>query len=380
MNQSYSKKKKIAQTMILAGALASTTELLLHFNAPRVEASTVASKENFINRIAASAKPVADANGLYPSIMIAQAILESNWGTSQLANAPYYNLFGIQGSYQGKSVIFPTHEYINGKLTLKNLAFRVYPSLSASFSDNAFILKTTNFGNGPFYAGVWRANTTNYQQATAALTGKYATDPNYGASLNRIISLYDLTRFDYTSGNIASSKGSSTTATYTVKAGDSLWAISQKYSISIAQIKSWNQLKTDLIHIGQVLQIGSLKTPSVSNSEQTSSTITLKVQAGDTLSALAQKYNTSVEQLKAINHLSSDLIIIGQKLTVSTNKTTAPTPTSQNINAQNSIHKVIAGDSLWSLAQTNQTSIQQIKAWNHLSSNLIVVGQYLRVR
>ena len=121
MNQSYSKKKKIAQTMILAGALASTTELLLHFNAPRVEASTVASKENFINRIAASAKPVADANGLYPSIMIAQAILESNWGTSQLANAPYYNLFGIQGSYQGKSVIFPTHEYINGKLTLKNL-------------------------------------------------------------------------------------------------------------------------------------------------------------------------------------------------------------------------------------------------------------------
>ncbi len=65
-------------------------------------------QKSFIESIAASAKPVADSNGLYPSVMIAQAILESNWGSSQLSRAPYYNLFGIQGTYQGKSVVFKT--------------------------------------------------------------------------------------------------------------------------------------------------------------------------------------------------------------------------------------------------------------------------------
>ena len=202
----YKPATKFAGAVLIAGTLTTTHELLLQQTSPMVQAATN-STEAFIESIAASAKPVADSNGLYPSVMIAQAILESNWGSSQLSRAPYYNLFGIQGTYQGKSVVFKTQEYLNGKWVTKDMPFRVYPSFNQSFQDNAYVLKTTNFGNGPYYAKAWRANAATYQAATAALTGKYATDPNYGASLNRIISQYNLTRFDGASSAGTSNSG-----------------------------------------------------------------------------------------------------------------------------------------------------------------------------
>jgi len=93
----YKPATKFAGAVLIAGTLTTTHELLLQQTSPMVQAATN-STEAFIESIAASAKPVADSNGLYPSVMIAQAILESNWGSSQLSRAPYYNLFGIQGT------------------------------------------------------------------------------------------------------------------------------------------------------------------------------------------------------------------------------------------------------------------------------------------
>ena len=70
---------------------------------------------SFIEQIGWSAQDVAANNDLYASVMIAQAILESGCGSSTLSNAPYYNLFGVKGSYNGQSVYLPTDEYINGQ-------------------------------------------------------------------------------------------------------------------------------------------------------------------------------------------------------------------------------------------------------------------------
>lgn len=399
----YKPASKIAGAVIIAGALTTTQDILIQNSTPVVQAATN-SKETFIENIAASAKPVADANGLYPSVMIAQAILESNWGTSQLANSPYYNLFGIQGSYQGKSVIFKTQEFLNGKWVTKDMPFRVYPSFIESFQDNAHVLKTTNFGNGPYYINAWRANASTYQQATAALTGKYATDPSYGSSLNNIIAQYNLTRFDSgnsnSTGNVTNlGNSSSSTQTYTVKSGDTLWGIAQRYGISVPQIQSLNHLKSDVIYIGQklVLTGGSTNsptpakpttpnplTPSAPNTS-TSANTTVKVKSGDTLWALALQHKTSVAQLKAWNHLSSDTIYIGQSLIVSTtggtstpvnNKPVAPA----NPAGQSAVHKVVKGDTLWALSQKSGSTIASIKAWNHLSSDTIFIGQYLRIK
>lgn len=394
---------KVASTVLLAGALTTSAEILFDFQAPKVAAATN-TQETFIENIAAVAKPVADSNGLYPSVMIAQAILESDWGQSGLSKAPYYNLFGIQGSYQGHSVSFSTQEFIGGKFVTKVMPFRVYPSHLESLKDNARVLKTTNFGAGPFYQKAWRTFASTYEQATAALTGTYATSPLYARSLNQLIAQYHLTRYDDFSSQPLPTPPSSqqTTTTYTVRSGDTLWAISQNYGVSIAQIKNWNHLNSDMIYVNQKLVLTTQLTPTTPTTPETpqvqppktpvpqpsvpqqQATI-ITVVKGNTLSGLAQKYHTSVTQIKTWNNLKSDLILIGQKLVVSktTNQTKAPNQQDSQAptqTAQTKIYKVVSGDSLWKLSQENHVSIQQIKAWNHLSSDLILVGQYLRVQ
>ncbi len=408
---------KVASTVLLAGALTSTSEILLSYQAPKAEAATTSSQQAYIQNIASYAKPVADANGLFPSVMIAQAILESNWGTSTLSQYPYYNLFGIQGSYNGNSVSMTTKEYINGQFVTKVMPFRKYPSLSASFADNARVLKTTNFGAGYFYAAAWRSNASSYLQATAALTGKYATDPNYGNSLNKLISQYNLTQYDgfnSLSNTSDSSAGinsnpvlqTTTTQTYSVKSGDTLWGIAQKNNVSISQIKTWNGLKSDTIYIGQKLKLSKTISSNITSSSNTTNKVTnptptspssnkggtvttnktIKVIAGHTLSAIAYQNKTTVSQLKAWNNLKSDLILVGQTLIVGkttsvspTNASSNKTPSKTSSNAT-SVHKVVSGDTLWQLAKSNNVSIQQIKSWNHLSSDTILIGQYLRVK
>lgn len=234
---------KIASLALVSYAISSPVHQMLNLRTDKVEADALIGQQSYIQSLANSAKPVANANGLYPSVMIAQALLESDWGKSTLSRAPYNNLFGIQGSYNGNCVYMKTQEYINERYVEKVMPFRKYPSLAESFADNAHVLKTTNFGNGYYYAGTWRANASTYQQATSALTGKYATDPNYGNSLNNIIQRYNLTQYDGTgnvspvSSNSQNNVQPSSAQIYTVRSGDSLWSISQRYNVSIKSME-----------------------------------------------------------------------------------------------------------------------------------------------
>ena len=168
----------------------------------RAARSTMSTQQVFINQIAPSAKSLASANDLYASVMIAQAIVESGWGGSALSKAPNYNLFGIKGDYNGQSVTMKTQEwsekegwhYVNAK-------FRKYPSYKESLGDNVTVLKKTSFSTGNyFYSGAWKSNTKSYKDATKWLTGRYATAPNYGSTLNNVIETYKLTQYD-TGGN-----------------------------------------------------------------------------------------------------------------------------------------------------------------------------------
>lgn len=145
----------------------------------------------FVSKISHSAQVVAQRNKLYTSVMIAQAILESANGQSKLSQEPYYNFFGIKGSYKGKSVILPTLEDDGqGNLYQIDASFRSYGSLTACFEDYARVL------SDPLYRHSHRGIHTSYQQATASLIGTYATDTSYDEKLNRIIEDYQLTYFD----------------------------------------------------------------------------------------------------------------------------------------------------------------------------------------
>lgn len=160
----------------------------------RPQASTQTSQ--FITKLGPSVKSVANSYKLYPSVMMAQAALESGWGSSQLSTQAN-NYFGVKGSYNGQSVTMSTAEYdSNGQLYYTDAQFKKYPSIKASMTDNAQLLRNGISGNASFYSGTWRENAKTYQDAANALTGKYATAPNYGQSLITLIQTYGLTSLD----------------------------------------------------------------------------------------------------------------------------------------------------------------------------------------
>ncbi|WP_258082407.1 peptidoglycan DD-metalloendopeptidase family protein [Enterococcus mundtii] len=153
--------------------------------------------EAFIQEIAPGARKVALSNDLYASVMIAQAILESGSGSSQLSSSPHYNLFGIKAYTEEDSVEFLTQEDDGtGNLYTISARFKSYESYEESFLDYAKLLREGLTHDADFYSGVWRSNTSSYQDATRFLTGRYATDTSYYQKLDALIDVYDLEKFD----------------------------------------------------------------------------------------------------------------------------------------------------------------------------------------
>lgn len=163
------------------------------------------SEQRFIQLIAPVAQVAANKYNLYPSVMIAQAILESGWGTSAASQAPNYNFFGIKGDYNGASFNMPTKEWSKDKgYYTVDCYFRKYPNMEASFDDNGNKLRNGLSWNASYYSGTWRENTQSYKDATSWLQGRYATDPNYASKLNNLITTYNLTQYDVNNGQVDS--------------------------------------------------------------------------------------------------------------------------------------------------------------------------------
>ena len=148
--------------------------------------------EQFISQIGEEARELCQENDLYASVMIAQAVVESASGSSGLSCEPYNNLFGIKGSYEGKSVRMKTQED-DGKGNLETIVaeFRRYPSLTESLKDYVGLLTGDSL-----YAPVKKSNTSTYEDACDYLQGHYATSTTYSRTLKAYIDTYDLTQFD----------------------------------------------------------------------------------------------------------------------------------------------------------------------------------------
>ena len=389
-----------------------------------------------ITELAAHAQPVAAANDLYASVMIAQAIVESGWGTSSLSRAPYYNLFGIKGSYNGKTVYMNTLEYLNGKWVTMKEPFRDYPSYKESFADNAATLRNVYIGGQYYYRGAWKSNTRSYRDATAWLTGRYATAPNYASALNSVIESYGLTRYDTpASGNAGggawsngagstnnSSSGSSSASTsqyYTVQSGDSVWGISNKYGISMNELISWNNIKNNFIYPGQRLVVKKGTTGSTTpkptpskpaqntnkpsgNTANSGATQYYTVQSGDSVWGISNKYGISMNSLVSWNNIKNNFIYPGQRLVVkkgaSGSSTTNQTPskptqnttvtkpnsntnTSSTVNSsQNQYYTIQSGDSVWAVANKYKISMEQFRQWNNIKNDFIYPGQKVIVK
>lgn len=189
-------------------------------------------------------------------------------------------------------------------------------------------------------------------------------------------------------------------SSYTVSKGDTLSKIAQANKTTVNQLKIWNKLQNDFLYVGQILTVNADKTSnkqSVSKNTQASSkspaattaAATYTVVKGDNLSKIAKAVNTTVANIKKWNGLSSDAIYVGQKLKIAEGKTasSAPQNTTNQSAPSNSAdsaktlqtYQVMKGDSLSKIAAKFNVSVADIKRWNQFNSDLIYVGQVIKI-
>ena len=416
MNQSFKRSLIVVGTTACVGLYVSPVDQLLSANFSVVEASTAATQ--FLRNIIPAAQNVARGKDIYTSVMIAQAALESGWGTSALSKAPNHNLFGVKGSYNGQSVNMQTLEDSGGQNYYSIQAnFRKYPSYQESLEDYADKIVNGISGAPLFYSGAWKSKTNSYQDATAYLTGRYATDTAYGSKLNRIIEQFGLTKYDTeTAVNMAEEIANQQTTTssgdgYTVVSGDSLYAIARKTGTSIQDLLSLNGLNLNsIIHPGQVLALSSKSVSTETKQEEsapkeetksteTSTTISTgsyTVVSGDGLYAIARKTGTSIQDLLSLNGLTlNSTIYPGQVLKLSSTSETsaseeASTSTEETSSEETSTsseqatstgsYTVVSGDGLYAIARKTGTNIQDLLSLNGLTLNsTIYPGQVLKL-
>ena len=390
--------KNLQKTVAVVGA---TTVAGLAL-APKSHAYTVPTNQvqtpaqRFLNKIIPAAQQATEGKDVYTSVMIAQAALESAWGTSALASEPNHNLFGVKGNYNGQSVNMYTLEDAGAQNYYGILDnFRKYPSYKESMDD--YVDKIVNGIKGApmFYSGAWKSRTNSYQDATRYLTGRYATDTAYYAKLNRIIEQFGLTKYDNgTATAIAASieEKSSIGGQYTVQAGDTLYAISRKSGVSVNQLLSLNGLSLNsVIRPGQSLSLGN-------NTKQTTNTVvstpvsttsvskangTYTVKGGDTLYGISRKFGMSLSQLISSNGISTSSIIRpGQTLRVVGGEASSTVVRTSTSTARTSggNYVVQAGDTLYSIARRSGMSLNSLLTLNGLSqSSIIYPGQSLTV-
>ncbi|MEC1405819.1 C40 family peptidase [Bacillus halotolerans] len=172
--------------------------------------------------------------------------------------------------------------------------------------------------------------------------------------------------------------GAASAQSVKVKKGDTLWDLSKKYGTTISKIKSENKLHSDIIYAGQTLSINGKS--AASGSKSSSSSSTYKVVSGDSLWKISKKYGMTINELKKLNGLKSDLLRIGQVLKVKGSSSSSSSSSSSVSTSATSTYKVVSGDSLSKIAKKYGTTVSKIKSLNGLKSDLIYVGQVLKVK
>lgn len=149
-----------------------------------------AKQKEFFDKLGPLAVKIGKQYDLYPSIMLAQAALESNFGSGELASR-HHNLMGVKAGDGLPSVTMMTSEQDQrGHSYTVKAAFRQYKDWEESLEDYANVLETEQF------RAVHRHEAGNYQNAIRALRGTYATDVHYDRKLTAIIKAFDLTKYD----------------------------------------------------------------------------------------------------------------------------------------------------------------------------------------
>ena len=150
--------------------------------------------------------------------------------------------------------------------------------------------------------------------------------------------------------------------TYIVQKGDSLWKIANEYGVTVEDIKNANNLSSNLLTLNQELLIPINDELIIMDNND--DLLTYIVEKGDNLYSIANKYGTTVNEIKSLNNLSSNILSIGQTLLIPNSTKT---------------YTVQSGDSLYSISKKYNTTVDKIKNLNNLNSNLLSIGQVLKI-
>ena len=142
---------------------------------------------------------------------------------------------------------------------------------------------------------------------------------------------------------------------YVVKKGDSLWSIARANGLTVDELKSLNNLSSNVLHVGDTLLISSADSTGDDGNDNY-----YVVKSGDTLWSIARKYNLSVNELKALNNLSSNVLSVGQRLIVG--------------KESSNDYLVSAGDTLWAIARKFNVSVDDIKALNNFKTSSLALA------
>lgn len=189
---------------------------------------------------------------------------------------------------------------------------------------------------------------------------------------------------------------------YTVKRGDNLTEIANKYNVSVTDLKKWNGLKSNYVNRGKSLRVYQeeislaknttdkaivLKQPTSDEVKKSSSNDTLTatsnafyiVQKGDNLSSIAKKHNLTLLEIKELNQLTTNSIQLGATLQIAKNDAVAKEEVAVNTKLEKVEYIVKKGDNLGNIAKKFGSTIEDLKLWNNLLDNIISIGNTLVV-
>lgn len=201
----------------------------------------------------------------------------------------------------------------------------------------------------------------------------WSISKKYGISVDELKSLNNLSSNLLSVGQTLRVKGVPETNNeiYVVKSGDTLYGIASRYGINVDDLRRYNNLSGNVLSIGQQLYIptGQMVDDIVGTDYDT-----YVVRTDDSLFNIASRYGISVDELKRINNLGNDTLFVGQQLLVPTGSDIV------NSNITNYVdYRIVSGDTLYSISNRYGVSVDELKSLNNLPNNNLSVGQVIKV-
>lgn len=167
--------------------------------------------------------------------------------------------------------------------------------------------------------------------------------------------------------------------THTVQSGETLFSIARSYNIEVQDLKQWNNLQSNQLTIGQQLVV------EPADAEEP---IVHTVDAQETLFSISKQYGVSIAELRSWNNLTGNNLSIGQELRIYPASTDEMAETDASENSivvssntqQNTYYTVKSGDTLYKIARGHNMTLDELKRLNDLTGNTISIGQQLTVK